>query len=459
MVEVIDSTVEIPQAAYSCTAELIPAGPFEIGEQFALRITINNTSTNPSTPAMNQTTHPVSVSTSPAGITGVDPPYAYSAGPGSTYVPGAAGDGGIYSNTPGYYTFTISVGGRTCPIPSVVIGHKSYMRTYGSDVWAGGGFTPSCTPASGSGDIYGWALANSPAAGDHRGSGAQFSVTALLSINEYFSASTRATGTNSSPPKGLTFANTGAGPPNSTYGGGFAGAGRCITDYWGTTQDVSLQNVGSFNGAAPSFPAGRHQFVNGGDLLIDTGGSNITVPNGSQIAIFVNGDVQINDNFLFSTAARASNNDIPYVVIIARGNIYIDNDVSRIDAVLIAQPNGANGGTIHTCTRQDTYLTGVINQPTGTPNHYSECSGRQLTINGALVAQRIKFQRVFGTLASSAAREAPALNTGQGTNAAEIINYNPELYLAPSPLKRPTELFDGADRGGYDAISGLPPVL
>lgn len=427
---------------------------------------------------------------------------------------------------------------------SLLIGNHSYMKAYGGDVWAGGGFTPSCSATSGSGHIYGFAEdIDTPVVGDYRGSSAQFGVTALLTINEFYSVNTREPGVgNTFPPKALTFANTGS----STYGGDFASGGRCITDYWNSTRDTGLGTT-AFNANAIPANAGRIQYQNGVDATgvyaLDIGGPSavvtLTVPIGTQAAIFVEGNVQINDNIFYSggpytttptpptcppgttlwsgqcyfeEGAPASGGNcsvfglppavpgpfgvscyvitaptttgvpmpnraaLPYLVIIACGTIKIDNDVSRIDAVLIAQPGRmvggrcvndastpASSGTIYTCTNQSgvLYLADTL---------YNECSGtastgdtRQLTINGALIARRVKFQRVFGSLNGAAAREKPNFGTGRpdGSNsisAAEIINYTPEVYMAPSPLRHPSGTNSSSTAGRYDAITGLPPI-
>ena len=70
------------------------------------------------------------------------------------------------------------------------------------------------------------------------------------------------------------------------------------------------------------------------------------------------------------------------------------------------------GGVVRTC-----YYDG---DPGG---HFDACNS-QLTVNGAIVAEKILFGRVYGSL-----KQDPILADSDTTNAAEIINLLPEYFI------------------------------
>ena len=93
---------------------------------------------------------------------------------------------------------------------------------------------------------------------------------------------------------------------------------------------------------------------------------------------------------------------------------------------------------------------------------YDNCKGSPLVVNGALVAQEVKLMRTINSLNQSSLLESPNdFNAGTGPNlkAAEVINYTPEIYLAPSPLKDPNSSSSASGVQPYDAIFSLPPVF
>lgn len=205
-------------------------------------------------------------------------------------------------------------------------------------------------------------------------------------------------------------------------------------------------------------PAGRSQYQIPGDLTLDA----TTIPVGSQVAVYVDGDVYIRGNIEFGTGSYTSIEDLPNLAIIARGNIYVDSAVTRIDGLYVAQPLAGGGrGIIYTCA----YRTGTTGHGFGTSaadnrDIYASCQN-QLVVNGSLVARRIKFQRVYESLRNATFGETPDFQTGAGTNGAEVINYTPQMWLAPSPLRDPSypEGEGGTSADPYDDIRALPPIL
>ncbi len=484
-----------PPTDWECTFATsgLTDGRTEVGSPFNIVVTISNTSAAYAL-GMNQSTHPVAIGASPAGLSGLGPAsgYTYSTGSGPAATPlrtATVTDSGLVSATPNTYTFTVTVGGRVCTGATARVGNYSYMKEFGGDVWTGGSFASSCTPPINSpGRALGFARqAGAPGSNGgtpHSGMSTQLTLTALMNINGVYSASHRdvaaetvqSVGTTDNdvpvqtyPPKGLTFANTGTGQPDLPFGGGFGeNSGKCITDYFNDTRDITLGDE-SFTGTNLSASSGRTQFVMNGGAI--GGGAQITILNGKQIAIFSAGNVYIRDNIAFDTD-YASLSDMPNFALIVCGSIYIDRAVTRIDGLLVAQPGRVNSdgrcvydpddlslassGTIYTCA------TG-LDQACTAANVYAESNTRQLSVNGSLVAHRIKFLRTYGSLRSATATEAPDFATGAGTGAAEVVNYTPQMYLARSALRTPG-LPEGAESvgngaGAYDSLQVLPPVF
>jgi len=315
---------------------------------------------------------------------------------------------------------------------TVSISALPYLRTYGSDVWAGGAYSAPCNINA---NIY--ALARNSSG--YIGSGAQYGVTALLNIKGFFSSSLRVSG--NLPAKGYSFSNT-VGDPD--YGGQFRGAGICLPDYYNDTQDNPSTVAGNLHAVLTNAPAGRSQYLLNSNPLSSQAD---VVPNGKQIAVYYDGDVTIKNNITYDTSGRASYADIPYFVLVARGNIYIDPSVTRLDGLYIAQSTTADNGKLYTCW--------PIAEPV-TANIYDTCN-QQLVINGAVVANEVKFFRTNNSLRDSSVGERPNFGTGTGTKAAEVINFTPELYMGYSPLKIPGS--SSGSTGVYDAIFSLPPVF
>ena len=313
---------------------------------------------------------------------------------------------------------------------------KPFLKAYGADVRTGAGFAPSpCAvsgPTEGSINAYG-----GPYAGGYHGSSGQFGVTALLSINGFYSASLRSS--NPQPPKGLTFSNMGGG----TYGGNF-GASTCITNYFGTTQVPSANQI-PYTGPG-SIVSGKKQYTLGGGSTLN----GFNVPSGSQMAIYVNGDLYINGDITVGSTSGSGPSimsQLAFLAVIVKGNIYIAPNVTHIDGLYVAQSTGGSNGKIYTCA------PGVGLTYSG--SELSTLCGNPLVINGGLVAQQVKFLRTNNTLNNDTG-QIPDFNNGTGTAAAEVINYTPEMWLAPSPLVNST--IPASATGKYDAIFSLPPV-
>ncbi len=440
----------LPPAEATCDISTNPSGPFEIGERFEVVVTVRNTSISGGQTISNATAplyfRPAS------GLSGMPAPSANqdygSVAPGGE---GTAPVGDIYSDTPGLYNIraalVLPTGEESCSGPtglSVEIGTKPYLKTFGGDVLTGGAIgSGSCTPDPGRGGIHAWA--RNDGGGNYAGASAQLTVTSLLQVNEFYSASNYAGPVGSpSRPKGLTIANTGSGDPSTEYGGG-SGVGRCITDYFNDTREGDT--LVNWNGNNGSLPVGRDQYTLSGNIIGASG--TVTIPASRQVAVYVTGDVYINSNIQYDTVGSWEIH--PYLVIIASGDIRIAPNVTRLDGLYIAQrDSSSDGGTIYTCAPS-------VNGNYDLTNVFDACQNK-LTVNGALISEDIRFLRMIGTL-----RLAPSGELPDSSNIAEVINYTPEMFLAPSPLRIPTSGSSGGPTnpnavGPYNAIKSLPPI-
>jgi len=309
---------------------------------------------------------------------------------------------------------------------------KPYFRVFGGDVIAGTTAFDNCI--YGNGQINAWNRGSKPANSTYGnsqwgGAGTQLAAYANQAIDQFVSAQTR--GTNPIVPKELTFANDTA----ATYGGNWA-AGNipCQTNYYSMKPTTGFTDPG---GSADLNGGSDEIFVHTGDLVI-TGGN---IPQGRKKAVYVDGDIEIRQDIRYVGMYNGADR-VPSVRIIARGNIYIAPNVQQIDGILIAQPNGATGGTIVTCSDGNFGLPTVAQVNGGA----SSCRNR-LEIFGALIARDVRFLRSQGSIRNS--------NNGHNYNnatIAESIIFTPEVWLADPAYKPPY-------REPYEAFTSLPPIL
>ena len=443
------ATVIRPACAGTCS---ISQSTGVMGATYEVTVTINDLVSSPSTPIGRYSVNfngPGSP-TSPDATGNMTGSQAFSTWTGNT--PSAPGNYGV-SATVNFIDIGTSV---TCTgMSNITVFLKPYLKAYGGEVLSGGGFNvggtctvPSPTspaPIGGFGSVQAFTSQNG--SGQYVGSSSQLTVSSLLQVNEFYSNSQA----GNTSPKSLTIANTGTAEGNSTYGGGSKNT-QCITDYYNTTQDPSISSAITNFGSALTGAPGRKQYTVSGDLTIGTG----VIPRNHQIAVYVDGDVFINGNISYQTGA-SNISELPNLYIIAKGNIYIDNDVTNIDGTFIAQTDGPDvndKGNIYTCTDSNATLFPAAKLATA-------CD-KQLVVNGGLIAQEVRFLRTAGSIdTSTSSVETPSYSNGTGTGAAEVINYTPEVYLAPSPLRNPnaTNTNTGsAGAGRYDAIKSLPPI-
>jgi hypothetical protein len=300
----------------------------------------------------------------------------------------------------------------------VYVSSRPYMRVYGGDVSAGNPQPSACGTTTNAG-IVGW----SKDLISHSGAGAQYAALAISSIYDYATSLGNGAGAATAG-SGLAFANTGAS--GDTYGGSF-GSLPCITDYYAN------KTGGTFTGGA--IGGNNGSFTANGPITVS---GSVNAATGQKFVLYVNGNVTINGNITYAGNFDPSN--MPIVEIVASGSIFIDRSVTQLDGLYVAQANGTAGsGTIYTCTNLATQYTV---DATGAFN--SACHST-LTVNGAFVANQVRFLRTNGTVKQSSAGEAP------GSNQAEVFNYSPALWMAQLP-NIPAD-------NNYDSITSLPPIL
>lgn len=128
-----------------------------------------------------------------------------------------------------------------------------------------------------------------------------------------------------------------------------------------------------------------------------------TVRKMSPVVFYNTGDIFITDNITFSRRVF-SDTAVPQVIIYSEGNIYIDDDVIKVDAWLLA-PNGR----INTCANS----SGVSLRISATTCQLL------LTVRGPMYAQSVIFDRTAGADANQNTAPEPA----------EIVDYSPAVIL------------------------------
>lgn len=314
----------------------------------------------------------------------------------------------------------------------VYVAAKPYFRSYGGDISAGGGFssTPGVCALNSRAAVIGW---NKRGSGSWAGAGVQFATYAMHTI--FDSSTTMGNGSGSAPkPNGLSFGNSGVGS-NSSAGrfGGHLGSVACIPDHYSTRPASTTPVSSGFNisslGSGSYSASGNVRTVGG------------QVNPGEKINIYIDGNLYLDGNIIYDGSGGWNTGNIPMLRIIVRGNIFIDNDVSQIDGLYVAQPSSSTNGIIATCTTGSSpYAPLPLNGRLG-----SDCD-KKLTVNGSLVARQVRLMRTIGTLRSSNINENPASG-----NMAEAFNYGPGLWIS-----QPSDSGGSAD---YDAINSLPPIL
>lgn len=434
--------VFVPLPQPTCAINSMDA--IEPGQAVLVRASITNNATVVSLPSSNYTAR-LTVS---GGLYDANVPFSPDpiARGGTSYIGPGGGGVTVTPTAPGSYTVTLKFSGpyfNTVCTGTLSVEAKPYFQANGGDVLAGSSFATSTAtacavssiPPDSSAGIVSW----NKRAPSYHGAGGMYAAFAMDHIQDYVTNQGSGHG-----PASLSFTNESGSvnPAGGMFGGMFDGA-PCV-DYWGSKPDFSTLPADIGSGPIDLAALGSGTYRRTGDLTIAP--SNIA--NGTRLTIYVEGNVYI----LPHTTGRAivyggsdtNWNDyskIPSVRIIAHGSIFIDANVQQLDGLYVAVPDtgyqSATGsyssplrGTISTCSNP----AGSYNPQN--PGMVAACK-KPLTVHGSLVGNQIWLLRTGGTIGTG----APA----------EVINYGPEMWLAPPS--------GGTLDPAYRAIVGLPPVL
>lgn len=351
----------------------------------------------------------------------------------------------------------VTVPSKTSAPPSCAeVSNKPYFRAYGNDVVAGGGFGAACSGSRQDIKANMRPASEHTAAANRSGSGSQLAALATGNIEGFISASLR----TSSPlaPRDLTFSKSTAALSglSPSMGGSLAVSGFCMPDYFTNTQwpdgskmpdrVTDRKTVTSSNGTInPDSLDNERQTVRNipsGGLQVQ-GATNYT----KRHTVYVDGDVFISGNIEYTPNYATG---IPNFTLVVKGNIFINNTVTRLDGLYIAQPDErSNSGRIFTCANS------LGSAMTSAPSLFSNCGARpgterQLVVNGAFIAQKVVLNRTGFSLRDSRFRE-PASTS----RAIEIFNFSPEMYLSP-PVFVPNKTQTSSE---YQYLTTMPPVL
>jgi hypothetical protein len=334
------------------------------------------------------------------------------------------------ADTPGSYSVTWQLSGpgiTANPNPCKAffkIANQPFFRVNNGDVYAGSGYETSCDQTADAG-IFTWNSNDGFQPVDYTlGAGTNFAAQALGTINGFVTQQSILSD------KGdiLSFANdigTSFTPTPQDLGGEFLSV-PCAYDYDSDETASTPTPTGDNNLGDPIYSTGSYLYT--GSLPLSG-----TIAANNQITVYVHGNVSIDNSFdpkgiTYAAAGGPTPSTITSFHLVATGDINIDSSVSQLDGVYVAQ---TGTGTIRTCADSSGKIESAY-----------DCDA-QLTVNGAFVAQTIKFWRIYGTMGTTS--QVPH-------SPAEVFNYSPYVWLAIPEPNMPTNNY-------LDAISNLPPVL
>jgi hypothetical protein len=318
---------------------------------------------------------------------------------------------------------------------------QPYFSAIGGDVAVGAGFG-SCsphTPASGT-SIY----ANNQPTSPYNGASSQLAALTLGLIKGFTTGKyqNNQTGTTwydalSAAAGGaeLSFANTNL---NGNFGTNAGFTSWCAPDYYAAYNAPP----GGHTKQAVTSPASVATLSTNNKVYTYTGNLTVNAANvpadGRDITLLVNGNVYINSGsctaIIYGSScaggAAASLANIPIFRIIASGSIYVDQSVTELDGMYVAQ-----GGNFITCANGFTGMSGT--------SAIAGCN-KQLKIYGAVAAGKaVVPNRTLGDFAGAA---------GQTESPAEFFYYNPQMWLTGGDTS-------GGGVGSWQAVTSLPPIL
>lgn len=311
-----------------------------------------------------------------------------------------------------------------------------YFKIFSGDAMAGIGMqqltgtSEACNPHNGA-KLEGWNQLNygSPP-DDYAGAGTSLAAFALNTINGFASAQNDPGG--ESPPTGLSFANS---PLTSPFGGSFGplNNNECAPDYYnqGVNGDGGVGNAIPTGSLSSAIAQGSGSYYVPGGGTIDSSLLDTELNKGQNITIYTDSSVTISNNINYPVLTSTTPTQLPgFTLVVKRGDINIYHKVSNLAGDFITS------GTINTCAD-------IPPQDMLTNNPLTANCSTQLTVDGAFNASHIDLLRTYQSLHF-------AKSNGIGTNAAEVFNYNPMLWLTTPTKILPPKV---------ESITGLPPVL
>lgn len=248
----------------------------------------------------------------------------------------------------------------------------------------------------------------------------------------------------------LSFADTPA------WGGEFQGTVRqshCIPDYYGK-KPTSTAGLGSLSALTASNAYGVTGVGAPFTVTGTGGGVDVIIAAGKAITIYVDGNAYIDRNIVYQLDTATN---VPKFTLIARGSIYIDPAVSRLDGVYVAQPNpsdaspvGADDGVIWTCHPNDTNPV-LYTYPT------VNCRNKLTLKNGAFIAKQVNLLRVFGDVAAANIGEDTLSTAYTSNNIGEVINFSPAMVIGGPFFNATTNVLNNSLK--TNSIISLPPIF
>lgn len=237
-----------------------------------------------------------------------------------------------------------------------------------------------------------------------------------------------------------TFANIGV----PSWGGGFIN--HCLYDYF----SAFGINVTSWNNAVPSAAITDSDTItgyknSGSFVRLNTNGTTYS----NHPTIIVEGNVVIAENIKYNSGwSWSAGTPPPFFTLVVKGSIFIDQAVTQLDGLYVAQTDSSGGGgQIYTCTNGNTIFNTLNN---------ATCNNK-LTINGSFIAQHVRLMRTNGTLRSAFLSGTETYFSGTNPNIAEQFDYNPEILMAAPTFTNSSSAATTPVR--LDSLISLPPVL
>ncbi len=179
--------------------------------------------------------------------------------------------------------------------------------------------------------------------------------------------------------------------------------------------DIVNSNSGGVNVNNLGYPAGGparviEPFNKFGDVSIE----NLTV--NRRWTLYVHGDLYIRGN-IQNDPSPALISGQPSLGIVVEGNVYIENDVNTIDALIYAVGTSTGKGKINTCSLGDGRS---LQNPKTNGYNTQDCKQSRLKVNGALMGKAIQFTRTHQRVSGTASE-------------AEIVELIGQAYVLPPP--------------------------